>query len=295
MINIKKNISIKSFYRFVEFTSKLCGSSLPHERYKQITLDIVEAQSIEEINVKRLSNSFLFVLNNVKATLDGNYLNTLYYLLTGDLIDSILINKVLKRFYLNSNKDTFTKAVYIHNHILSLELNRKTEFAILLANYVTLKDERGALVPFGSMFSDYIASCKMEDEARLIFIFKQMENNSVEQDISFAKLTTNEVIELIKPNIDFIKSTFKIKILGLYGSTVKGVFNESSDVDFVIEFDDNLIDFEKGNLREKLAKYLKELINCKADLVYFDHALNHLDIWEMNNLVILINEAKGND
>lgn len=75
MINIKKSISVKSFYRFVEFVSKLCGSKLRHERYKQIALDIIEAQSEEEVNAKRLSNALLYVLNNSKQSLGKEQLN----------------------------------------------------------------------------------------------------------------------------------------------------------------------------------------------------------------------------
>lgn len=38
--------SPKSFYRFVEFISKLCGGSLPHGRYKKIALDLFNDSSL---------------------------------------------------------------------------------------------------------------------------------------------------------------------------------------------------------------------------------------------------------
>lgn len=287
MINIKKNISVKSFYRFVEFASKLCGSKLPHERYKQIALDIIEAQSEEEVNAKRLSNAFLYVLNNSKQSLGKEQLNNIYYLLTNDFIDDIVINKLLKRYYVNINCDVEHKVLYIHNYIISLEIKRKIEFAFLISSYLMIKEERGALVPFSAIFDEYLVNIKMGDEARLLFLFKQMEDSS-EDDQSLSKLTFDEAIEIVKPNLDYIKVNFKVKTLCLYGSIVKGVMNESSDIDFLVDFDDDLVDFEKGNYREKLTKFLKELLASKVDLVYFDHALTSLDIQEMNNLIVLI-------
>ena len=287
MINIKKNISVKSFYRFVEFVSKLCGSKLPHERYKQIALDIIEAQSEEEANAKRLSNAFLYVLNNSKQSLGKEQLNNIYYLLTNDFIDDIVINKLLKRYYVNINCDVEHKVLYIHNYIISLEIKRKIEFAFLISSYLMIKEERGALVPFCAIFDEYLVNIKMGDEARLLFLFKQMEDSS-EDDQSLSKLTFDEAIKIVKPNLDYIKVNFKVKTLCLYGSIVKGVVNESSDIDFLVDFEDDLVDFEKGNYREKLTKFLKELLASKVDIVYFDHALTSLDIQEMNNLIVLI-------
>lgn len=287
MVCIKKTISVKSFYRFVEFVSKLCGSKLPHERYKQITLDIIEAQSEEEVNAKRLSNAFLYVLNNSKQSLGKEQLNNIYYLLTNDFIDDIVINKLLKRYYVNINCDVEHKVLYIHNYIISLEIKRKIEFAFLIASLLMVKEGRGVLVPFGAIFDEYLVSIKMEDESKLLFLFKQMEDSS-EDDQSLSKLTFDEAIKIVKPNLDYIKVNFKVKTLCLYGSIVKGVMNESSDIDFLVDFDDGLIDYEKGSMREQLTKYLKELLNSKVDLVYFDHALTSLDIQEMNNLIVLI-------
>lgn len=287
MINIKKNISVKSFYRFVEFVSKLCGSKLPHERYKQIVLDIIEAQSEEEIKVKRLSNAFIYVLNNTKQSLEKEQLNNIYYLLTNDFLDDFIINRLLKRYYININCDIEHKVLYIHNQIIGLEIKRKIEFAFLVSSLLMVKEGRGALVPFGAIFDEYLVSTKMEDETRLLFLFKQMEDLT-DEDSSLLKLTANETIEIIKPSLDYIKRNFKVKSLCLYGSIVKGVMNESSDIDFLVDFDDGLIDYEKGSMREQLTKYLKELLNSKVDLVYFDHALTSLDIQEMNNMIVLI-------
>lgn len=295
MINVLRNVSMKSFYRFVEFTSKLCGSSLTHEKYKQITLDIVDAQSKEEIDVKHLSNSFLYVINNSRQTLSKEIINNIYYLLTNTFLDELLVSKILKKYYTNLNSDLFTKIVHIHNLVTSQEICRKIEFALLLANYIMLKEDRGVLVPFAVVFNEFISYTSLGDSAQLILLFKQMEDRHYEDNNSI-KMTYDDVINIIKPVLFFIKNSFKVSTLCLYGSIVKGIMNESSDIDFLVDFDNNLLDFEKGNYREKLTKYLNELLKAKIDLIYFDHAVSKLDISEMNNIIVLIKpEDKRND
>ena len=73
---------------------------------------------------------------------------------------------------------------------------------------------------------------------------------------------------------------------------VKGITNDSSDIDFLVEFDDGLIDYEIGEFHNKLIKYLKEVLNNKVDLLIFNHALTRLDIQEMNNVIVLINSEE---
>ena len=59
-------ISPKSFYRFIEFISKLCGGGLTHEKYKQIALDVTSAESKEEKEVKSLADFYHYILLNIK-------------------------------------------------------------------------------------------------------------------------------------------------------------------------------------------------------------------------------------
>lgn len=291
MIGIKNNISVKSFYRFVEFASKICGSKLPHERYKQIALDLYEAQSEEEINVKRLSNAFLNVINNSKQTMSVELLNNIYFLLTNSFLDEFIANRILKSYYMNLNKDLLNRAVYLHNYIINLEIKRRIEFALLLTNYLMIKEGRGILVPFGSLVDEYLLNNRLEDELKQLLLFKQMETSNEGEQLS-KKLSLNEIIELIKPHLEYIRSVLKVKTLCLYGSVVKGITNDSSDIDFLVEFDDGLIDYEIGEFHNKLIKYLKEVLNNKVDLLIFNHALTRLDIQEMNNVIVLINSEE---
>lgn len=291
MIGIKNNISVKSFYRFVEFVSKICGSKLPHERYKQIALDLYEAQSEEEINVKRLSNAFLYLINNSKQTMSVELLNNIYFLLTNSFLDEFIANRILKSYYMNLNKDLLNRAVYLHNYIINLEIKRRIEFALLLTNYLMIKEGRGILVPFGSLVDEYLLNNRLEDELKQLLLFKQMETSNEGEQLS-KKLSLNEIIELIKPHLEYIRSVFKVKTLCLYGSVVKGITNDSSDIDFLVEFDDGLIDYEIGEFHNKLIKYLKEVLNNKVDLLIFNHALTRLDIQEMNNVIVLINSEE---
>lgn len=287
MMNVRKETSVKQYYRFVEFVSKMCGYSLTHERYKRIALDLLVAQSKQEIEVKRLSNAFVYVLNNSKQDMSKEIIQNIYYLLTNTLLNEEITNKILKKYYLNINCDVEHKVIYIHKLINSFEIARKIEFAFLVSNFLMLKDSRGVIIPHAAIFNQYFTNLKMDDEIQWVLLIKQMESNNDDNTLTI-KTNCQELIEIIKPNINYIKGNFKVKTLCLYGGVVKGVINESSDIDFLVSFDDNLIDFERGYNREELENYLKELLKCKVDLVYFDHALSKLDISEMSNIIVLI-------
>ena len=287
MINVNNTISPKAFYRFVEFISKLCGYSLTHERYKQLSLDLIDAETKEEKEVKMLANSYNYVICNSRQTLDRERLNTIYFLLTGAFLDDVINSKLLKRYYINNNLDVYHKVMYMQRLIIGLDIKRRIEFAFLFANIITMKENKSALIPHPAIFDEYLLNTKLDEEVKWIKLIKQMEINKDESP-SNTRLSYQEVIDLIRPKLDYIKRNFKVRTLCLYGSIVKGVMNESSDIDFLIDFNEGLIDFEKGNYREQLIKYLYELLKSKVDLVYFDHALSRLDMSEMNNIIVLI-------
>jgi len=60
-----------------------------------------------------------------------------------------------------------------------------------------------------------------------------------------------------------LKKRFKVKKLGLFGSYVSDDYNEISDIDILVDFDDgaDLFDFTG------LALFLEEKLKCKVDIV----------------------------
>ncbi len=76
----------------------------------------------------------------------------------------------------------------------------------------------------------------------------------------------SRVRNILLQNKDDIERTYRVKSLGVFGSLVRGEQIDSSDIDILVEFDDNpgLIDFIS------LENHLSELLGAKVDLVMKD-------------------------
>ena len=85
-----------------------------------------------------------------------------------------------------------------------------------------------------------------------------------------------QIIELLKQNDQKIKS-FGVSKIGLFGSYVKNMQHENSDIDLIVEFEQGKKSYSKFI---NLAYFLEELLGRKVDLLtnkslspYFGHRI----------------------
>jgi len=71
-----------------------------------------------------------------------------------------------------------------------------------------------------------------------------------------------EMIDLLRSHAKYIKTSFSVKRIGLFGSFARGEQKESSDIDILVEF-------EKPTFRNfmNLSFYLEDLLGREVDLV----------------------------
>jgi len=75
---------------------------------------------------------------------------------------------------------------------------------------------------------------------------------------------SQEILKTIEENREKIKG-FGVTRLGLFGSAVRGEATNTSDLDFVVEFEKKTFDAYMN-----LKRFLEELFGCKVDLVIQD-------------------------
>ena len=286
-MNVINVVSIKSFYRFVEFVSKLCGGGLTHEKYKEIVLDIINAESIEEKEVKSLSNSYQYILNNINQSFSKDILRNAYYLLTSVILDDVLIDKILNSFYININDIPEHRAMYLQKVILKMNISRKIELAFILSNLIMLSCKRYPLIPYSHIFEEYKLNIKLQDNEKWLFLISQMEDKSKETQ-NYKTINKDDIIEIIRPRLNYITNKYNLSFLALYGGIVKGFITSSSDVDFLVSFNSELLDFERGQNIINLKTDLIDLLQADVDIIDFTHAINNLDIEEMENIIVFV-------
>jgi predicted nucleotidyltransferase len=75
-----------------------------------------------------------------------------------------------------------------------------------------------------------------------------------------------EIIDFLKSNKDLIHS-YGVKKIGLFGSFVRNSQNSTSDIDLLVEFDNDQLNYENYI---NLAYYIEDSLNTKVDLVTID-------------------------
>lgn len=99
---------------------------------------------------------------------------------------------------------------------------------------------------------------------------------------------------ILESNIDNLKAlcqTLKIKRLYAFGSVVKGNFTDSSDIDFLISFADNLTVEEYTQNYFELQYRLRDLLKREIDIVTERTLSNPYFIESINESKKLIYEA----
>ena len=97
--------------------------------------------------------------------------------------------------------------------------------------------------------------------------------------------TMNMINTSLQPHLPLIISLFekyKIKDAYLFGSALTDKFNEKSDVDFLVNFDDDLDPVEKGELLWNLRFSLEDDLNRPIDLITASSLKNPYFIEELN-------------
>jgi predicted nucleotidyltransferase len=80
-----------------------------------------------------------------------------------------------------------------------------------------------------------------------------------------ATLNREEILEVLRNNSTTIRDSFKVRRIGLFGSSVRDERSLGSDIDLLVEFDKNTFD----NYME-LKAYLENLFKREVDLVLSD-------------------------
>jgi len=71
-------------------------------------------------------------------------------------------------------------------------------------------------------------------------------------------------VDKLQKHLPEIKTRFKVKEIGIFGSRIKGKAKRKSDIDILVEFEEGYKTFD--NYMD-LKFYLEEIFGCKVDLV----------------------------
>ncbi len=280
-------INDKEFYRFIEFTMKMQETGLTHERIKQIIKDKTQALSVEEKEVRNLTDAFTYIVNNVNQTFSKETINKSYYMLNLEVMDEEKQEEILKTYYKYSDESIYLRVAKIQNKIIELKINKKIEYSLLLANLIMLKKSRGILITYPNISEIYKEALINRNEEKLMLLYSRLETISNSENES-KEIDVEKINEYIKRNKNYILARYHVEKLYLYGSFAKNTMNKNSDVDFLVMLEEDIINIEKERIIKELIEYLTKEIGIKVDIIDFTHAMKVLEINEMENIITLI-------
>jgi len=76
-------------------------------------------------------------------------------------------------------------------------------------------------------------------------------------------INKEDILTKLKKLKKEIKINYKVKTIGLFGSYVNNKQKDTSDIDFLVEFEDNADLFHFIGL----SRYLEEIFNVKVDVI----------------------------
>lgn len=103
----------------------------------------------------------------------------------------------------------------------------------------------------------------MKEKELSIYLKGALENIKVS---SFTRLNCNNVVNVLKNNIDFFKKV-RIQSLSLFGSIVKNTNTLNSDIDLLVYFEEDLSQFEKEFHGKNISEFIRKNFNCSCDIV----------------------------
>jgi predicted nucleotidyltransferase len=99
------------------------------------------------------------------------------------------------------------------------------------------------------------------------------------------------IIEAKMPLLKAIFKSHKIKSAYAFGSVTNDSFNDESDIDFLISFEDTVEVLETGDIWWKLHDNLRDILNREVDLLIEKSLKNPYFIEEVNEKKQLIYAA----
>lgn len=201
-------------------------------------------------------------------------------------MDKEIATKIVEIYYKNIDVAPHSLAALLHLYITKNITKNNIEFAFLISNYVMLKKGRWFLMPYEYCHNDYKEAIENNDLSSLIRIFYDIE--LVKKEKKPCLLSKNEVIQRIKNIKEELVNNYYIDKLYLFGSFAKGNNTDKSDLDFVVIFNESLINKEKSDMIKVVKNYLNNEFNCDVDLLDFSYALDTFDKSQMEYLITLI-------
>lgn len=263
-MNIKKFENKELYVRkvlvsFIEDVFNFLGYNLEHDRIKKVLYAEDSFKSIDEENIKRVYDAYIYLVFNAKNPLTNRILNTFFYIYFGKEIDTNISLRIASKFFDFIDKPIIESATDFHicvfNEIEFINEEDKLIISLIFFNYFLIKNNIPTIRMMVSDLESYLEKKKEYEKGNKIslyqFFFELIDKAKV-QDKSYyqnlKELTLQDIYKTLKEDEEFIKKNYSIKHLSVFGSFAKQINRIDSDIDLLASFSLDLTSNEKKEI-----------------------------------------------
>lgn len=263
-MNIKKFENKELYVRkvlvsFIEDVFNFLGYNLEHDRIKKVLYAEDSFKSIDEENIKRVYDAYIYLVFNAKNPLTNRILNTFFYIYFGKEIDTNISLRIASKFFDFIDKPIIESAIDFHicvfNEIDFINEEDKLIISLIFFNYFLIKNDIPTIRMMVSDLESYLEKKKEYEKGNKIslyqFFFELIDKAKV-QDKSYyqnlKELTLQDIYINLKEDEEFIKKNYSIKHLSVFGSFAKQINRIDSDIDLLASFSLDLTSNEKKEI-----------------------------------------------
>lgn len=269
-------------YSFPFEIMRLKDSTFPKLLAKEIILDKRQALTKAERELKSIANSLNYLASNVSSAIAVPLIKESYYLLTHKQLNKDKASKIVSKYYQYIDCDL---EELIINLLEALNVSihySKLQYAILLIYFLFLKKRKEVVI---TKKMKPLLLQMLKDKRKLTELLWLFRNSTIEN--KGKGLDKNEVLDYFARNRRELKLRFPIKRLYLFGSYADGMYNENSDLDLLVIFDDEVTGVESLSLKNSLTEYLKNQLKTPVDIIQFQYAMDYMDIMSLNKILTI--------
>lgn len=275
-----------NIYNIPFYIHKIRNRKIQKVRFKDIVLDKKAPNCKEEIRYKEISDSYLFLSQNIKSIIDANLFIKSYFLLTNKRISNKKAIKFVSIWYQYKECNIIEFLTFLLEEINKEIKYRKLEFTLLIVNYFFNKIENKEIIIYQSMFNELknIFKSKENTISTLLMLKKSQNLNQINHSNYLLK---DDIINYFQSNRTYLKSKFMIKRLFLFGSYSEHTHHAKSDLDLLVIFNDSITSFDKIALIKQLKEYLEKYLKLSVDVINFEYAIASMDFMSLNKILTI--------
>lgn len=273
-------------YNLPFYIYKINNRNTQKVRFKDIVLDKEIPNSYEEAHYKEITDTYLFLMNNVKSNIDISLFIKSYFLLANKRISKKNAYKLLEIYYLYKDCNIVELLSFLLEEISKQIRFRKIEYGLLLVNYFFKRYEDEDIEIYQSMFNSLrVMFSSKENIIYSLLMVKRSLNYKKGQE--FINIKKEEILDFFRINKKEVKEKFLVKRLFLFGSFSENMHHNHSDLDLLVIFNDNITNGEKIILIKKLEKYTEEKLKILTDVINFEYAITSMDFMSLNKILTI--------